>query len=405
MKIYDSVLGFIHLNTIEAMVAATLPFRRLHGIHQLGGAFFVYPGASHKRYEHSLGTMLIATQIFEEAIEKADLKKFDLPYSLEYSKQIVRLGALLHDVGHLPLSHVCENELLGDGGHEKWTAKILSSAYFDDIWSELSVQFPKNNIRDDVIRIAIGEKKCKKLGLSGAFLPWESVLSSIVTGDLFGADRMDYLLRDAHFSGLKYGVFDYKHLIGNLILTKDSEDKYILAIRENGIDACDSLLIARHFMFKRLYYYPTVKEYNFHLGKFAISYMNQHQITDSVENYFKVIDYDILSAVYHAYWKGNTEIFHAKALFDKESRFKAVPLISEDQVAIVKSWVGKKEALDVVLDEHKEHSNKTLMYPLRCYGGKVSYKNIAQYPVAGNKVFGWLYIPPTMRSELMRELC
>lgn len=405
MKIYDSVLGFIHLTPLETRVVSLLPFKRLHGIHQLGGAFFVYPGASHKRYEHSLGTMFIANQIFEQVIEKRDLKEFDLPFSVEYSKLIVRLGALLHDLGHLPLSHVCEEEVFDQGGHEAWTAKILSSSYFDDIWAELDALYPGRCVRDDVIKVAIGEKKCKEIGVEDAFLPWEEVLSSIVTGDLFGADRIDYLMRDAHFSGLKYGIFDYKHLIENLTLAIEGGDKYVLAIRENGLDACDSLLIARHFMFKRLYHYPTVKEYNFHLGSFAVNFLKEHQVTESIENYFKVIDYDILSAIYRAFWKSDGNDFHAQALFDPRYRFKAVPLSSPEKVSIAKEWMRGKNNTSILNEINHCKISDTFVYPLSQYGGEVFYKSAVQYPATNAKIHGWIYTPPTEKSELMKELC
>ena len=117
MKIYDSVHGFIHFNEIESALIDTEVFQRLHYIHQLGISYMIYPGATHTRFEHSLGTMHIATQIFDQISEDP------------YWRQIVRLAALCHDLGHLPFSHVAEEVLLGAKGHEEWTLKIIESPY------------------------------------------------------------------------------------------------------------------------------------------------------------------------------------------------------------------------------------------------------------------------------------
>src|ERR1700722_17529447 len=121
-KIYDAVHGFIRFNSIERNLIDILAFQRLHHIRQLGITFLVYPGATHTRFEHSLGTMEVATRIFDHLLEK----QMKLP-DVDYWKQIVRFAALCHDLGHLPFSHDAESTLLGDMGHEQWTIRIIQS--------------------------------------------------------------------------------------------------------------------------------------------------------------------------------------------------------------------------------------------------------------------------------------
>src|SRR3990167_8889868 len=99
MKIYDALHGFIRFNPIEQKLIDSAPFQRLRFIHQLGIAYFVYPGATHSRFEHSLGTMEIATRIAQQIGASADWV------------QIIRLAALCHDLGHLPFSHDAEEAL------------------------------------------------------------------------------------------------------------------------------------------------------------------------------------------------------------------------------------------------------------------------------------------------------
>ena len=118
-KIYDSVHRFIHIDLLESDLINSRPFQRLYYIHQLGVTYFVYPGGTHRRFEHSLGVMELATRIYDEVtmgdiptylVENSQklLKSF-LPIAgsetYRYWRRILRMGALCHDLGHLPFSH------------------------------------------------------------------------------------------------------------------------------------------------------------------------------------------------------------------------------------------------------------------------------------------------------------
>jgi len=261
-KIYDPVHGFIRFNRVEKDLIDARPFQRLHDIRQLGMAYQVYPGAVHTRYEHSLGVMELATRIFDQILFK-DATVCPDP---SYWKQIVRLAALCHDLGHLPFSHAAEKELLGEEGHEKWTYALIKSPYLMPIWESLQADFPDKEIVRDLSKIAVGEKKLK-LFAQEVFSPWERMLSQVITGDFFGADRIDYLLRDAQCTGVSYGLFDYHQLIETLCLLS-FEGKWELGVEESGIESCEALLLARYFMYKRVYQHRCVKAYSFHLSRF-----------------------------------------------------------------------------------------------------------------------------------------
>ena len=177
-KIYDAVHGFIRFNELEKGVIDSEPFQRLHLIHQLGISFLVYPGATHTRFEHSLGAMKLATEIFDQIAGKEEGLQDRV-----YWRQIIRFAALCHDLGHLPFSHDAEKALLEKGGHEEWTLRVIKSGHLCPIWEKMESLFPGKEVVSDLIKMAIGEEKLLEMGEALSFTPWEKVLSQIITGD------------------------------------------------------------------------------------------------------------------------------------------------------------------------------------------------------------------------------
>jgi uncharacterized protein len=296
-KIYDSIHGFIRFSELEKELIDSYPFQRLHQIHQLGIAYLVYPGATHKRFEHSLGVMELAGRIFDLILSKYHSQPA-LP-DADYWRVIVRLSALCHDLGHLPFSHVAEKALLGKKGHEKWSLKMIRSAYLAPIWEKLQKQFPGKKVVGDIIKISIGEKKLIELepGLA-TFTAWERVISEVISGDFFGADRIDYLIRDAKSTGVSYGLFDYHQLIEMLCILPSLDGKGLaLGVEQNGIESCEALLLARHFMHKRVYQYSSVKAYAFHLTRFMQAEFKGMEFED-LEDYLAFTDAEVLCTLF-----------------------------------------------------------------------------------------------------------
>ena len=321
-KIYDAVHGFIRFNDLEKMLIDSEPFQRLHYIHQLGISFLVYPGATHTRFEHSLGTMELATRIFDPLTAKSRGVHEDLGYW----RQVVRLAALCHDLGHLPFSHVAEKALLGRGGHERWTLAVIQSTGLAPLWEAFQKEYPEYTVLTDVIKAALGEKKCEELGLGLAFSPWHRAMTEMITGDFFGADRIDYLLRDAQCTGVSYGLFDYHQLIEMLCLLPEPHLGG-LGVEENGIASCEALLLARHFMHQRVYQYPTSKSYAFHLARFMTTLYRAKGYLQTLEAYLSVTDNEVLTALRQALGDPSHEGHaDAQALLKRHRRFFAVDL-------------------------------------------------------------------------------
>jgi HD superfamily phosphohydrolase len=200
-ELRDPIHTFISVRTDERKVIDSRPFQRLRNIHQLALSYLVYPGATHKRFEHSLGVMALASRIFDivtspENIHHETVRAI-IPdeQSRSYWKSVLRMAALCHDVGHLPFSHAAEKELLpAHYNHERLTKDLIYSAEMQEIWEAMTPPLRA----DDIVKLAVGSKHAEPLVLN----TWESILAEIIIGDAFGADRMDYLLRDSYHAGV-----------------------------------------------------------------------------------------------------------------------------------------------------------------------------------------------------------
>jgi HD superfamily phosphohydrolase len=338
-KIFDSVHGFIPFDEFEKALIDSLPFQRLHYIHQLGIAYLVYPGATHTRFEHSVGVMMIASLMFDKICKSVRPDVFHFvprkgSSEFLYWRRVLRMAALCHDLGHLPFSHVAEKELLGALGHEHWTVKIIDSAHLRPVWDMLKKSpayledVIERDIVEDIKKIAVGEEKWRSM-TGQLFTPWERIVSQVITGDFFGADRIDYLLRDAKSTGVAYGLFDYHQLIEMVRILPSPErggDELLLGIDENGLESCEALLLARHFMHRRIYQYSSVKAYNFHLRRYMKAVYAGKMLED-VEEFLSLSDTDVISSLNKAAKDPRLPGHHdAKCVIFRQHRFRAFAL-------------------------------------------------------------------------------
>lgn len=421
-KIYDSVHGFIPFDELEKELIDSLPYQRLHYIHQLGIAYLVYPGATHTRFEHSLGVMHLATLIFEKVCKSVRPDVFHFvprKGSSEYLywKRVLRMAALCHDLGHLPFSHVAEKDLLGSEGHEAWTYRIIESSHLAPVW-ELLRSHPaymedliERDIVRDIKRIAIGEAKWKEM-FQEEFTPWERIVSEIITGDFFGADRIDYLLRDAKSTGVAFGLFDYQQLIETIRILPSAEkggEEFLLGIDENGLESCEALLLARHFMHRRVYQYSSVKAYNFHLRRY-LKAVYSRKMLDSVDDFLSVSDTDVISALNRAA-KDPSLPGHrdAKSVIFRRHRFRALALPSEIQPKDLEDFKKRKKLSDEEIDwefSRQDPASLRLSFPVS--KRHVSIQKASDCSDLLSKVpskrYNWVYISPERDLNLVHFL-
>ena len=395
-RIYDSIHGFIYFNEWEGRLIDSGSFQRLHYIRQLGCAYLIYPGALHSRFEHSFGAMKLATKIFEKLQEKETL--FCDVDDVAYWKQVLRLAALVHDLGHLPFSHSAEKVLLGEGGHEKGTLAVIRSAELKPLWDDLQAAYPNQNPLEAVTKIALGEKKLKQMGEGSViFSDWETVLSEMITGDFFGADRIDYLLRDAKYTGLSYGLFDYHQLIEMLaILPKNGG--WVLGVEEGGIESCEALLLARHFMYRRIYNYPSIKAFAFHLGRFMLQEYGKR------DSYHDLTDNEVLAQLRVA----SCDTAHkahsdAEAFFVRKRRFKAYPLTdkhSEEELSKLKEKLKlTDEQIHWEISKGKNGAMGLNFPVLQKNSEIVPASSLSDLHIPSGPQ-GWLYVSPEIEIEL-----
>jgi hypothetical protein len=304
-EIRDPIHVFVRLSSDERKVLDSRPFQRLRHIHQLALTYLVYPGATHKRFEHSLGVMELASRVFDVVTQSENvtdqvrqiLDPLNQPDQLRYWRRVLRMAALCHDIGHLPFSHAAENELLPDGwDHERLTREILSSKEMRSIWRQVTPPLR----HEDIVKLSIGPKKAKGL----TFSIWDEILSEIIVGDAFGVDRMDYLLRDSHHAGVAYGRFDHYRLIDTLRILPtppsgegETRGEPALGIEEGGIQSAEALMLARYFMYSQVYFHSIRRIYDIHLKDFLREWLPDGNFSTDVEKHLGMTDNEVTAAI------------------------------------------------------------------------------------------------------------
>lgn len=248
--IRDSVHGNLKVDEFEVKLIDTPQIQRLRRIKQLGFTYLVYPGANHTRFEHSIGTMYLASKL-------ADHLGLD-----QHQKRMLRVSSILHDSGHGPFSHVSESVI--PYSHEELTTHLIKESELGDILQEAF------NLKE-IIEI---------IGGKGS-------LGQVISGEL-DVDRMDYLLRDSYYTGVAYGVIDVERLIYNMVL----EDN--LMLKRKGVQAAESMLLARYFMYPSVYQHHTTRIINSMFRRCLAKLFEMKLV--NLEKIYLYDDVDILSA-------------------------------------------------------------------------------------------------------------
>ena len=165
-----------------------------------------------------------------------------------------------------------------------------------EIWDDLTLPLRTT----DIVKLAIGPGKARDLN----FTVWETILSEIITGDAFGVDRMDYLLRDSHHVGVPYGKFDQFRLIDTLRILpappsgeSDDSEEPALGVEEGGIQSAEALALARYFMYSQVYFHPIRRMYDIHLKDFLVQWLPEQRFATDIEAHLKMTDNEVMAGI------------------------------------------------------------------------------------------------------------
>ncbi|MCX6848348.1 MAG: HD domain-containing protein [Verrucomicrobia bacterium] len=246
----DPVHGLIPINAKDEFLSElidTPEFQRLHRVRQLGVASMTFPGADHSRFCHSIGVMHIASRILE--VLRNRYHDSSIANLVDKHRQTILAAALLHDIGHGPFSHLMERAFKSSKDHEVRTMDMITTSK-----GSVSQILKRNGINPDDVRQVIDHKF--------PFLFLQDIVSSQLD-----ADRMDYLIRDSHFAGVDYGVFDLEWILNCFCVGSYAEDntdpeRWRLCLdKKRGLQAAEQLILARQHMSLQVYYHKSTRRW------------------------------------------------------------------------------------------------------------------------------------------------
>lgn len=243
MIIKDPLYGDLQFSFDESRLIKTKSFDRMRRIKQLSFSEYTYPSATHNRYTHSLGVCKIISDMYDSINSKHN------DFFKSGDKELLRMMALSHDIGHSPFSHA--SEVLSDITHEERMLDILK------LEKDNVVLNNEYNIEawDLINQVYNGE------GLVYMSDPRLITLHSFMD-NFIDADKIDYLIRDAYYCGINYGNFDRHDLIKYLTLIRDTNGIVCIGIEAEGLQALESFILARYYMFSQVYFHPVRRLYD-----------------------------------------------------------------------------------------------------------------------------------------------
>lgn len=304
INIRDAIHGAIEIEKHELPILDSYFFQRLREIRQTGFAEQSFPGATHTRYIHSLGATHTITQTFEAIFSPSKIRIPTEAY--KRFRALARLSAMLHDIGHGPLSHTTEfampevSKLKVPGAkksnrkasHEDYTLKILLDSPFTPILEKACATYgftPAHvaatidshvEVDDDFFFEKVDGKK----------IDFRPILHQLISSEI-DADRMDYLRRDSFHCGVNYGVFEYDWLVSNLTFhINEADSKCYLALGHRGLYAFEDFLLSRYHMFLMVYLHHKTVVFDEMLSHFLNAPDCDFHLPSDIEAYSRCTD-------------------------------------------------------------------------------------------------------------------
>lgn len=328
--IRDSVHGDIYVEKEFLDLIDTPEFQRLRRIHQLSVANLVFPSAEHTRFSHSIGTFHVMKNIVKHF--ENEFKSLNIIITDE-ERNLALAIALLHDIGHGPLSHAFEG--IVKENHEEWTKKIIlseESNINEVLIRNFGLNFPEKLVEliskeNDVREKGIKHDKNNEINLF-------FVISSLISSQL-DADRIDYLLRDSFNTGVKFGDIDLSRIINAMSLTEYNDEVYV-CIEEKYLPDIEEYLLARYQMHECVYFHDTkcevelviekifmrirelvnTKNLDFFIPKELMAIFNDEEI--GISDYVELDDYTLFAMFKNIKYSNDTILrYLSKAIINR----------------------------------------------------------------------------------------
>lgn len=317
MEIRDPIHGSIKIQKEEVPILEHPFFQRLRNIKQLGFSEYVFPGATHTRYLHSIGVMEVVTKVFDQLFQDKKGKEW------ERLKETVRLSCLLHDIGHAPLSHTTEfvmpqvselklpspfqsNSLERKATHEDYTIKSIIDSSFTESFKMVEAKYgvTPTHIAGLIVGYNPDPQYFQVEGVD-----YYPLLHQLVSSEM-DCDRMDYLLRDSYFCGVSYGKFDLDWIIDNL-REAIIDGKAYLGISERAVSTFDDFLLCRFHMFLMVYFHYKAVCLEKMLARYFKAAPNEYRIPSDIEEYLEHDDHRLMKVL-----RGSSNIWAKKIMLN-----------------------------------------------------------------------------------------
>ena len=362
LDIIDPIHDFVRTYGVEIKIIDNPIFQRLRRIRQLSGAHLTYPGAQHTRFEHSLGVMHIASQAGQALQEKGIINSGDI--------EILRIAALLHDIGHGPFSHLFEE-----------VAQRKKKSSHEQLGRDLIL---KTEIGDLISKSGFNKKSITKLAFGDSKLQF---MNEIISGTL-SADIMDYLLRDGYFTGAEHAKIDHKRITQSLDVYQKK-----LALEKSALYSFESMMHSRYQMFKAVYFHKTVRSAEVMLlESIRLAYDELGLSSLILDDFILLSDEYVLSKLV-SLPTHTSELRRAKKIaqdYQNRELFKCVYeriLTTKDQISKIKTSQLKKElSKRSKVDENEIFVDSSITPSIPLSPSKKESKSLILVTKDGNKV-------------------
>lgn len=377
--IQDPIYGAILMDPWELDVISTWEMLRMRYVMQLGPAHIVYPGATHTRFQHCIGTNNLAQKSIRvvnycENLDKACFAPFSDLLD-DYQKKLFRAAALLHDVGHPPTSHSIEFAI------EQWIGlDHLDLGEHLILQSGLTETLIQNDFHPtDIVNILRRRTRDPILALLSDFLDHP-----------LDIDKTDYLIRDAHFSGVQLGVFPAERVMLTNRVVRNDSGNYIRAFMLKAIHSLESLILSRNWMFADLYLHHAVKLAEALLSKATYFRLEEENLSknECIGYFTRMTDADLFQ------WLQNSEIDFVREYVSRiryRRLFKVAllrPLVSFDPDA-KKRLLAMLDDIKILIDTERELSETPGSVVLDVVVPELGEKKLSKIPllVGGERGF------------------